>query len=86
MSVETVTMTGYRATYSRKRSLSNFGYNNSIGKNSGRRGSERGIDRMEGSMGPPPESDTLRGFRSFYDQQNTRQYTIASRKKYVSAI
>jgi len=83
MSVETVTMTGYRATYSRKRSLSNlsnFGYNNSIGRNN--RSSSRGIDRMEGSLGPPPESDTLRGFRSLYDQQNTRQYTIASRKKY----
>ena len=57
------------------------GYNNSTGR---LRGSERGIDRMEGSLGPPPESDTLKGFRSFYDQQNTRQYTIASRTKYVS--
>ena len=33
--------------------------------------------------GLAPQSDTLKGFRSFYEQ-NTRQYTIASKTKYVS--
>ena len=32
----------------------------------------------------PPQSDTLRGFRSFGGGRHPKQYTIASKEKYVS--
>ena len=31
---------------------------------------------------PPPQSETLRGFRTFYGKHQ-KQYTIASKEKYV---
>ena len=34
---------------------------------------------------PPPQSDTLRGFRTFFGKHQ-KQYTIASKKKYVSLV
>lgn len=34
---------------------------------------------------PPPQSDTLRGFHSFFGKHQ-KQYTIASKKKYVSLV
>ena len=34
-------------------------------------------------LSPPPNSETLRGFRSLYNKHQ-KQYTISSKKKYVS--
>lgn len=34
---------------------------------------------------PPPQSETLKGFRSFFGTHQ-KQYTIASKKKYVSYL
>jgi len=69
-------VTGYRATYGRGSSFRNLtggSFRNLAG------GLSRGTDGMADLKGP--QSDTLKGFRSFYDQ-NTRQYTIASKNKY----